>query len=138
MIHIHEHTHTHTYTHIHTHAHILLVVVVVVVAAVKVVVIAVVIVRVVAVSYGSAINGNSRTFLPNIISPLEPLSDSDIKKLLMWPSNDFCELDTMPAWLIKQCQIEQVTVTRNTVHVSLKTWVFTQSMKAALLKPLIS
>ena len=67
----------------------------------------------------------------------EPLSDSDIKQLLMKSSNVFSELDPMPAWLVKKCQTELIKAIRNIVSISLKAGFFSQSMKAALLKPLI-
>ena len=43
----------------------------------------------------------------------------------------------MPTWLVKKCQAELIKVIRNIVNISLKAGVFPQSMKAALLKPLI-
>ena len=49
----------------------------------------------------------------------EPLSDSDIKQLLMRSSNAFCELDPIPAWLVKKCQIEVIKVIRHIVNISL-------------------
>ena len=66
-----------------------------------------------------------------------PLSDSDIKQLLMKSSNAFCELDPMPTWLVKKCQAELIKLIRKIVNISLKAGVFPQAMKAALLKSLI-
>ena len=55
----------------------------------------------------------------------------------MKSSNAFCELDLVPTWLVKTCRVEEIKVSRNIVNISLKAGVFPQSMKAALLKPLI-
>ena len=67
----------------------------------------------------------------------EPLSDNDIKQLLMKVSNAFCELEPLPIWLVKKCQAELITVIRSIVNISLKAGVFPQSMKPVLLKSLI-
>ena len=67
----------------------------------------------------------------------EPMSDSGIKQLLIRSSNAFCELDSMPAWLVKNCQAELIKAIINIVNISLKARVFPQSMKAALSKALI-
>ena len=59
----------------------------------------------------------SRTSLMNVF---EPLSVSDIKKGLMKASRTFCELDSMPACLVKECQAELIKVIRNSVNIPLK------------------
>ena len=64
----------------------------------------------------------------------EPLSDSDIKQLLIKSSDAFCELNTMQCWLVKKCQAELTQVIRNILNISPEAGVFPQSMKAAPLK----
>ena len=64
----------------------------------------------------------------------EPLSDTDIRQLLIRCSYDFCDLDHIPVWLVKKCQAELIKVIRNIVNTLLNVGVFLQFMEADLLK----
>ena len=61
------------------------------------------------------------------------LYDSTLKK----SSNAFSAVDPMPTWLVKDCLGVLISPITNIVNKSLSLGVFTRSMKAALVKPLI-
>ena len=72
-------------------------------------------------------------FCTTLMEVFEPLSDHDIKQLLMRSSNVFCELDHIPVWVVQKHSTELIEVVRNIVNISLKAGIFPQSIKAVLL-----
>jgi len=72
-----------------------------------------------------------------MMDTIELFIKSDITHLLKMSSNGLCAVAAMPTWLVKDCLDIPISPITNIVNTSLFLGVFTRSMKAALVKPLI-
>ena len=72
---------------------------------------------------------------PNLWRSMNEMAD--IRQLLKRSFNNFCAVDPMHTWLLKECLNVLVSLITNLVNKSLSLGVFTRSMKAGLVKPLI-
>ncbi len=80
----------------------------------------------------------SPTSRPTVtLDSFTPLSEQDVKKLIMNSKSTSCNLDPIPTWLLKKCLDVLLPVLTKMVNLSLKTGVFPDEWKLALVIPLI-
>ena len=71
------------------------------------------------------------------LSVFEPCSESEIKRIISASSNALCLLDPIPTPLLKQCLPDLLPFLTNLINLSLKTGNFPNSLKTAIVRPLI-
>ena len=74
---------------------------------------------------------------PDVLGVFENLSMEDLKQMVRKLSNKFCCLDPIPTFLLKECIDELSPILLYIMNESLKTGVFPDSMKSAVVKPTI-
>ena len=65
------------------------------------------------------------------------LSEEELHQTIKRMSNKFCELDSIPAWLLKECLPELTPVLLYIVNSSLDTGEFPTTLKHAIIRPVI-
>jgi len=73
----------------------------------------------------------------SMMDTFEPFIETDINKLPKGSSNVFCAVDILPTLLVKDCLDVLISLISNIVHKALSLGVFSRSMKAAFVNPLI-
>ncbi|GFR85285.1 reverse transcriptase-like protein [Elysia marginata] len=73
----------------------------------------------------------------SIMTEFTPASIEEIEKVLKEMPNKTCALDTIPAWIYKQCFKELAPSMRDIVNTSLSTGDFPDSLKLAYVTPII-
>ena len=68
---------------------------------------------------------------------LEPVTETDVERLVANAPAKSCELDPIPTWLLKQCSCELLPITTNVINASLVTSVVPAVLKCAVVKPVL-
>ena len=67
----------------------------------------------------------------------EPVTESDIERLVANAPAKPCELDPIPTWLLKLCSCELLPIITNVINASLVTSVVPAVFKCAIVKPVL-
>jgi hypothetical protein len=70
-------------------------------------------------------------------SVFQPMSQSAIEKIVSSSSGASCSIDPIPTWLLKECKQELIPVITKIVNMSMSSGIFPESMKKAMVRPLI-
>ena len=80
---------------------------------------------------------DSDTFIGQTLNEFQPLSHDQVRKLIMDSNSKSCDLDPIPADLIKQSINEVLPIITEIINMSLKIGVMPDILKHALIKPLL-
>ena len=67
----------------------------------------------------------------------EPVTESDVERLVSNAPAKSCELDPVPTWLLKLCSCELLPIITNVINASLVTSVVPAVFKCAIVKPVL-
>ena len=67
----------------------------------------------------------------------EPVTETDVERLVANAPAKSCELDPIPTWLLKQCSCELLPIITNVINASLVTSVVPAVFKCAIVKPVL-
>ena len=67
----------------------------------------------------------------------EPVTETDVERLVANAPAKSCELDPIPTWLLKQCSCELLPIITNVINTSLVTSVVPAVFKCAIVKPVL-
>ena len=70
-------------------------------------------------------------------SDLAMMSEDSVKEIIMKSPSTSCNLDPIPTWLLKKCADELVPIITKIINLSLQNGYFPDSLKSALITPLI-
>ena len=71
------------------------------------------------------------------MSCFEPVTESDVERLVSNAPAKSCELDPIPTWLLKLCSCELLPIITNVINASLVTSVVPAVFKCAIVKPVL-
>ena len=70
-------------------------------------------------------------------STLATLSEDSVREIIMKSPSTSCNLDPIPTWLLKKCADELVPIITQIINMSFQNGHFPDSLKSALITPLI-
>ena len=73
---------------------------------------------------------------PNF-SQFDPVTEEAVRKTILNSPSTTCQLDPIPTWLVKRCVDELLPVITRIINLSLENGVFPDSLKHAIITPLI-
>ena len=73
----------------------------------------------------------------NMMPNFNPLTTSDVEKLIRQFPNKFCSLDTLPTWLIKSCVPSLLPIITKIINTSLLSGVFPETFKQSIITPVL-